>query len=174
LDTSYLPITKALGVTWQAEEDVFTFKLNKDICSVQTVTKRNLLKRVASLFDPLGFLSPYIIKGKILLQQFWLKRYDWDDKVNSNLTDETTEWLDGLLELNKVIIPRSLSFDEAKNPSLHVFVDASELAFGTVVYMRCKNEDDHISLCAAKPECHPSLLSVFLALNLWRQFWDFV
>ena len=29
LDTGYLPITKALGVIWRTEEDVFTFKLKK-------------------------------------------------------------------------------------------------------------------------------------------------
>ncbi|XP_053392389.1 uncharacterized protein LOC128555058 [Mercenaria mercenaria] len=162
LDTSYLPTTKALGVTWQAEEDVFTFKLNKNVSSVPTVRKRNLLKRVASLFDPLGFLSPYIVKGKILLQQFWLGRYDWDDRVSSNLTDKTMEWLDDLPVLNKVIIPRSLSFNDSKNPSLNVFV---EEAYGTAVFMRSKNQDDDISV---KFVCSKTRVSPLTAVNIPR------
>ena len=69
LDTSYLPTTKALGVTWIAENDLFTFTTNEKDSTLNTVTKRNLLKREASLFDPHRFISPYIVRGKMLLQQ---------------------------------------------------------------------------------------------------------
>ena len=32
------------------------------------LTKRNFLKRIATLFDPLGMLSPYVIREKMLMQ----------------------------------------------------------------------------------------------------------
>ena len=38
--------------------------------SLSPVTKRNILKVTAKLFDPLGITSPIIIKNKILFQNF--------------------------------------------------------------------------------------------------------
>lgn len=73
LETGYLPHTKALGVTWRADTDMFTFSLNKDTVPVK-VTK--MLKTVASLFDILGFIYPYVVTGKILMQKIWLLHYD--------------------------------------------------------------------------------------------------
>ena len=60
-----LPMVKTLGVTWLPGEDVFTFNANppeKDF----RLTKRNFLKTIAKLFDPLGFLALFIIRTKIL------------------------------------------------------------------------------------------------------------
>ena len=31
-------------------------------------TKRNSLMKIASLFDPIGFLAPYTVRAKMLLQ----------------------------------------------------------------------------------------------------------
>jgi len=33
------------------------------------VTKRNVLRKAATVFDPLGFVGPFVIKAKILLQE---------------------------------------------------------------------------------------------------------
>ena len=61
-------MVKTLGVTWLPGEDVFTFNANtpeKDF----PPTKRNFLKKIAKLFDPVGFLAPFIIRAKLLLQE---------------------------------------------------------------------------------------------------------
>ena len=56
LDHSELPCAKTLGVWWLAQEDVFTFKEN--VPDGNTVfTKRNFLKKIATLFDPLWLLT---------------------------------------------------------------------------------------------------------------------
>ena len=64
-----LPTTKALGVTWQAQEDDFRVKLV--LPEIEKVTKRQVVKQIAKLFDPLGFLAPCIVVGKILVQELW-------------------------------------------------------------------------------------------------------
>ena len=50
IEESELPCMKALGVLWNAQMDMFTFKLNppQDI----VYTKRGFLKKLATLFDP--------------------------------------------------------------------------------------------------------------------------
>ena len=54
---------KTVGIIWLADKDVFTFK-SKLIEQGFKPTKRNVLKKIAALFDPLGFLSPFIIRAK--------------------------------------------------------------------------------------------------------------
>ena len=71
LEDSELPSVKTLGVHWNASEDVFTF-IVKDI-NLSFYTKRGLLSRIATLFDPLQCLAPYIIRAKMALQEAWLR-----------------------------------------------------------------------------------------------------
>ena len=52
-----------LGIIWNAKQDVFTFK-SKQIESHLHPTKRNVLKKIATLFDPLGFLSHFPMTAK--------------------------------------------------------------------------------------------------------------
>ena len=60
LDRDQLPCTKTLGVWWLAEEDIFTFKEHVPDKSMP-YTRRNFLKKIATLFDPIGFLAPFKI-----------------------------------------------------------------------------------------------------------------
>ena len=82
LDDSELPSVKTLGVHWNASEDVFTF-IVKEI-NLSFHTKRGLLSRFATLFDPLQFLSPYIIRAKMALQEAWMRGLEWNE-VSSSL-----------------------------------------------------------------------------------------
>ncbi|XP_070159679.1 uncharacterized protein [Polyergus mexicanus] len=55
---------KILGLTWQPHSDQFVFQSKASNRPV--ITKRTILSEVAQLFDPLGFLSPVIIRAKTL------------------------------------------------------------------------------------------------------------
>ena len=49
------PITKTLGISWNSKEDVFTVTASAVPLELQT-TKRNVLRKVETIFDPLGFV----------------------------------------------------------------------------------------------------------------------
>ena len=66
LENDQLPSIKTLGLQWIAEEDVFTF--TGHFPKETQLTKRTFLKRIASLFDPVGFLAPFIVQAKLLMQ----------------------------------------------------------------------------------------------------------
>ena len=56
LDRSQLPCAKTLGMWWRADKDVFTFKENVPEEDT-TYTKRIFWKKIATLFDPIGFFG---------------------------------------------------------------------------------------------------------------------
>ncbi len=64
----------ALGVKWEITSDTFTFAFTfpdgQD-------TKRGILKFTASLFDPLGLVTPFLLKPKLLLRELWRNNVGW-------------------------------------------------------------------------------------------------
>lgn len=65
LEHDTLPLERALGVQWCAESGVFKFKVTiKD----RPLTRRGILSIISSIYDPLGFLSPVILRAKVILQ----------------------------------------------------------------------------------------------------------
>ncbi|KAK3754647.1 hypothetical protein QZH41_001706 [Actinostola sp. cb2023] len=66
LQYSTLPLERALGVQWCVENDVFQFKIT--IEDKPLTRRRGVLSTVSSVYDPLGFIAPVILKGKQILQ----------------------------------------------------------------------------------------------------------
>ena len=62
---------KVLGINWDIERDEMCFDFEKLVKFARSLnpTKRNLLKMIASLYDPLGIISPFIITMKCLSQE---------------------------------------------------------------------------------------------------------
>ena len=151
-----LPMVKTLGVTWLPGEDVFTFNANppeKDF----PLTKRNFLKKIAKLFDPVGFLAPFIIRAKILLQEMWAAGMDWDDLF---LGDLARKWFKELEDLPTIKVSRCLRLGqegEMLSQTLYTFVDASQDAYGAVVYSRATYKSGAVSIrfVAAKSRVVP-------------------
>lgn len=65
--------TKVLGVLWNTQDDT----IHPNILSVvefvggKQNTKRFLLQASSRIFDPLGLLSPFVIRVKGLFQKIW-------------------------------------------------------------------------------------------------------
>ena len=61
------------------------------------------MRRIASVYDPLGFLSPYVIRSKLLIQKAWLEARDWAELLPTHHQRESTGWFRELkdLELDK-------------------------------------------------------------------------
>eukprot|EP00117_Sycon_ciliatum_P035424 scpid12780/ scgid2970/ len=146
LDCPQLPSVKTLGLLWSATSDLFTFKPTAP--DAKKVTKRTFLSAMASVFDPLGFVSPFIANARILLQDMWLQGVDWDDPLPEELHRRALRWYAELDELAQLEIPRCLQDVNAGKPvsrQIHVFADASESAYGAVSYLRCEYQDGHVS-----------------------------
>jgi hypothetical protein len=53
-------------------------------------------------------INPVVVKAKILLQQIWLLKLDWDKPVPEEIATTWKLFVDELTELNKFRIPRKL------------------------------------------------------------------
>ena len=61
---------KVLGVWWNCKEDVLRYKF--EIEAVKSyLTKREILRQIARIYDPIGFVSPFLVRAKIKLQELW-------------------------------------------------------------------------------------------------------
>ena len=71
---------KVLGVTLVNTEDIFHLNLSIDQCRVEEFvnTKRNVLKIIASIYDPLGLLPPITVMFKMFSQLLCIHKLDWD------------------------------------------------------------------------------------------------
>ena len=73
LDES-LPEERALGIFWDIDKDTFKFKIN---LTKKPIRCRGMLSVINSIYDPLGFVAPYTLKGKKLLQQLCWDEFRW-------------------------------------------------------------------------------------------------
>ena len=150
---------KVLGVEWNATSDTFR-PVVSSLKSIETLTKRALLSDIARLFDVLGWCSPAIIKPKILLQQVWRDKSDWDDPVPKPILTVWQRWRKELPVLQERHIQRSYfpkDFNVA-SIELHGFSDASESAYAGVIYIRATDSLSshvHTALVMAKTKVAP-------------------
>ena len=166
--------TKALGVTWNTIDDTLTF-LPSTIKA--TYTKRGILSVVSSVYDPLGFLSPFTTTAKMILQDVWKDNTGWDEQVNEDIQKIWQKWLIGLSSINTFKVNRCYNLTISPKIQLHIFGDASEKAYGAVAYLKSNTEPISISFVASKGRVAPTkpvtlprleLSAATIAVRLYR------
>ncbi|XP_033111304.1 uncharacterized protein LOC117112338 [Anneissia japonica] len=145
---------------------------------------RNVLSKIASLFDPLGFISPIVIRAKITMQDIWASGLSLDEPLSNEIENKVKYWLADLDELSKIKVERCLQPINDGRVALHVFVDTSEDAYAAVVYLCCKKDDTcTIRLVASKTKVAPlktmsiprlELMATVLGLKLVKSIANFL
>jgi hypothetical protein len=144
-------ISKTLGLNWDCNRDMLSYKI-KIKQGTERLSKRTVLSVIAQLFNPLGLVSPIIVKAKIILQKIWSQNLDWGQEIPEELSILWYDFINTLSELNNVAISRCVI--SVKNPisvQLVGFADASTAAYGACLFIRAINHNAEISvhlLCA--------------------------
>jgi hypothetical protein len=151
---------KLLGVSWNCESDDLYFNISDLIDFVKDlpITKRSLLKLTAKIFDPLGMLSPFVVKMKYLFQVICQVKKDWDEPLHGDLLKEWNTIVNKLPSLNAVRISRRyyLLHIRPVKTELHGFSDASNKPYAAVIYLRSTYETGQIlRFVAAKARIAP-------------------
>jgi hypothetical protein len=158
-------LRKVLGLGWDTQEDKIcvNIKLNygekvkgayleedapladPESALPQVVTRRVLWRVAQSQYDPLGLLSVYMVKWKLLMRKVTLKGKEggWETPLDKEEEEEFRKLLLDLKELREIRFPRCVQPLEGqfKNPMLLVFRDGSREVCGTLAYLRWERED---------------------------------
>ncbi|GFY20524.1 integrase catalytic domain-containing protein [Trichonephila clavipes] len=124
-DSSKIPSSKVLGIPWDVVHDYFTIDV-KGLLQLDTskpITKRIVLQSAGKIYDPVGFLSPYTIRLKCLLQELWLRKLSWDDELPPDIH--------AILD----------SSGDSSEVQIHTFSFASQKAYGSAAFLRVKHKD---------------------------------
>ncbi|XP_077990939.1 uncharacterized protein LOC144445271 [Glandiceps talaboti] len=126
-----------VGMKWNTVTDELGFKRNGDISEL--FTKREIVKRVASLYDPLGYLSPVHVKAKMLIQEIWKLNIDWDEYLPQDIVTKWREIDSDLNQATDIVLPRQYfpgnNTINDNDYELHCFADASMKGYGCAAYL---------------------------------------
>lgn len=130
--------TNILGHVWNSQLDTLAIKRPKIKCDSDVVTKRSVLKVLASVFDPLGLFAPITLSGKLLLQQLWSRKVEWDDVIED--IDTKSKWNNissDLSSISEFALKRCIAINDNSQVSykLLCFCDASSSAYAAAVYL---------------------------------------
>ena len=106
---------RVLGMVWGAGTDELKFNADRAKISAKILsgevkpTKREVLRVVMSLFDPLVLLAPFTIKSKILMQEIWCSGVGWDELIRDEEQIGWSVWLRVLRNVIEWRVPRCIA-----------------------------------------------------------------
>ncbi len=66
-----------LGLRRNCQSDILSYKRCKPDSKVPTM--QSIYQILASQYDPLGYIIPFTIRAKVIVQRLWDKKREWDD-----------------------------------------------------------------------------------------------
>ena len=153
LDTA---VTKVLGLIWNPTLDKLEVKVK---VKYKPLTRRGILSMISQLFDPIGFLQPFILPVKLLMQELCHLNLGWDVEIPLDKKVSWYNWLDTLCSLEKFCYPRCFWPHKFKPVTyeLHCFCDASAIGYSAVAYLRIIDTNGfiHVSFVMGKSRVAP-------------------
>lgn len=91
------------------ESDSFQFRIT---LNDRPFTRGGVLSTLSSVYDPLGFIAPFILAGKQILHEMCRNQVDWDSPLPEHLLPRWRNWIDELKHLGSLQIRRCLKPEE--------------------------------------------------------------
>ena len=143
---------KVLGYKYSSAKD--TMKLAPIKVDAGASTHREFLSNFAGIFDMLYFTAPVTVRGKTLLSSLWNLRKTggtWDKTVSGEFQKTWTKLAPDLEGLSDLEFPR-YSMSQEKPTDFFIFTDASQLAYGYVMYAKQEGKSNFvIAKCKTAP-----------------------
>ena len=123
--------SKLLGLPWNKREDTLSvIFLGKS----SVMTKRGILSALASVYNPLGFVSPTMLEGKLVYREACRQKTAWDAPLPTKVTEFWMKFeskLPSSVSTQRSLAPFQEPLDEVK---MHAFGDASGKGVSASVY----------------------------------------
>ena len=119
------------------------------------VTQRAVLSYVSAVFDPLGIVTPFTIRMRLLLKSIWKENgQSWNKELNEEDRHEFKKWASEMIHVNKMALKRTYFESSVNKVDLHIFSDASLEAMCMVAYLR-KQENGEVAFVIGKGRVAP-------------------
>jgi hypothetical protein len=129
-EDAVLPTLKALGLKWDANSDTFGYSTRLKPEPPKNVAQA--LGQLASVYDLLQLVGPFLMKAKLMLQSFHLSGKGWTDALDNEQLEGWMTWVHQLPLVATLTIPRWFGFAPGEPLTMNVFSDASEDGYGAV------------------------------------------
>ena len=122
--------TKVLGSGWNESKDIICISSEK---KDSEPIKRGVSQTLASIYGPLGIVSPVTLMGKIIFRDICDQHLKWDSELPEHLKERWRRFVKSLPD--KIEVPHSISKEGDKQEiDLHAFGDASGNGISTSIY----------------------------------------
>ena len=148
---------RVLGQKWDVKNDTFIFrKPNLDI-KIKRLQQRQLLSIAASLFDPLGMITPFALRIRSLFQAVIKQGKKWDEEVRAEFHIDLKKWIYEFNSMREITTKRCLVTRPTTSQQPVIFTDASNIATSAVIYMRSTTTEgnvvvNYVIMSLASPE----------------------
>ena len=148
---------KALGLVWNIDTTTFGYKFSMQD---KPLSKRGILSELSSVYDPLGFVAPFLLHGRKIIQILSQQELGWDKIVSDEVAKDWVELKSKLPALENLAISRCIKpagFGKIKRSSICHFLDASEGGYGQSSYLRLEDDQGkiHCVLLIGKSKVSP-------------------
>lgn len=146
---------KTLGLLWNANTDMLQH--STPLSDTYKVTKRNVLSKIAQIFDLLRLTRAVFISAKIIMQQLWQQKLDWDEVLPSSLHTTWNIYYNSLAGVNEITIPQNINLvNTSEKIDIIGFGDASEKVYGACLYAISTERNNKICRFAQNQGLHLS------------------
>jgi len=129
---------KEMTLGYEYDTKLDTLSLADFKLEAKRYTKRTVLSMFASIFDPMGYYAPVLIKGKLFIRKLWTLELSWDQPLKPELVHEWTLLKNSFQTLKPISIPRFYLDHAYDSPcKLIFFCDANLTSYGFCVYLVC-------------------------------------
>ena len=139
-----------LGLQWSVDAD------NLEVCRGMQkeipvkITQRAVLSHVSAVFDPLGIVSLFTIRMRLLLKSIWKENgQSWDKELNEENRHAFEKWASEMIQVNQMVLKRTYFESGVNKVDLHIFSDASLEAMCMVAYLR-KQDNGEVTFVLGK------------------------
>lgn len=145
-----------LGLKWDVAKDTLRIDHGAvEKCLEDGITKRSLLSVVNAIYDPLGMVAAVLLVPKLIIQEAWKMGLEWDEELPQEMARKVTEWCAAARELKHCTIPRWIGYKDAEELSVHIFCDASAVAYAACIFLRVGGERPAQCFVVAKARVGP-------------------
>lgn len=123
--------SKVLGLPWDKTMDTLTVPFPQ---GETPSTKREVLKQLAKVYDPLGLVTPLTLQRKMIYRDICNQKLPWDAALTRPLMERVMKWKQTLPTGETVLRPVENHREPVLELGLHAFGDTSTYGVGAAVY----------------------------------------